>query len=292
MASIMASAIQIPKSNQCCKVSIINTTCDITVPPNYLVEPDIAGWEWINLPTYSFYIKHERSGRELLFDLGARKDWKNHVPNIKGMLEGHVPGFRVTRDVIDILREGKVDPNKVEALVLSHFHFDHSGAPSKLANSVKAVVGPGFKEAFLPGWPAREDSTFHEDDFGNRGVFEVPFTDDFKLGQFQAYDYFNDGSFYILHTPGHAVGHISGLVRTTPDTFVLTGGDVCHFTGDIRPSKYIPLPDTIPETAILDKAISRPCPCSVFLSSHPEGDDGKDVSHQTLWTECANTNRF
>lgn len=272
------STIHLPQSDSCCKISIINTTCDITVPPNYLVEPDVDGWDWINLPTYSFYIKHETTGRELLFDLGTRKDWENHVPQIQGLLQDHVPGFRVTRDVLDILPEGNVDANNIEALVLSHFHFDHCGAPSRLAPSTKVVVGPGFKEAFLPGWPAREDSTFHEDDFDNREVFEVPFSDDFKIGQFQAYDYFKDGSFYILHTPGHAVGHISGLFRTTPDTFVFTGGDVCHFTGDIRPSSYVPLPDTLPAAAVLDKAISRPCPCSIFLSTHPKGNDGKDVS--------------
>lgn len=282
MATKAAPKLQIPKSDQCCKISIINTTCDITVPPNYLVEPDIAGWEWINLPTYSFYIKHESSGRELLFDLGARKDWDNHVPSIKGMIEGHVPGIRITKDVLDILPDGNVRAENIEALILSHFHFDHSGAPSKLASSTKAVVGPGFKKAFLPGWPTREDSTFHEDDFGNREVFEVPFSDKFKIGQFQAYDYFQDGSLYILNTPGHAPGHISGLIRTTPDTFVLTGGDICHFTGDIRPSEYLPMPDTIPEATALDRAISRPCPCSAFMSSHPKGDKAKDVSDESI----------
>ena len=45
-------------------------------------------------------------------------------------------------------------------------------------------------------------------------------------------NYFGDGSLYVLNVPGHAIGHVSALVRTTPDTAVFMGGDVCHFTGE------------------------------------------------------------
>ena len=98
-----------------------------------------------------------------------------------------------------------------------------------------------------------------------------------KLGKFDAYDYFGDGSVYILNVPGHAVGHISALVRTTPDTAIFMGGDVCHFTGDIRPTEYIPLPDPLPKDAILDKRISCPCPAAVFSSCHPNQAESRTV---------------
>lgn len=68
-----------------------------------------------------------------------------------------------------------------------------------------------------------------------------------KIGNFDAFDYFGDGSFYLLDSPGHAIGHLCGLARTTsnPDTFVLLGGDVCHYGGLFRPSKYLPVPNSI-----------------------------------------------
>ena len=73
-------------------------------------------------------------------------------------------------------------------------------------------------------------------------------------------DFFGDGSFYIIDSPGHTIGHISALARTTtnPDTFIFMGGDLCHHGGEIRPSKYLPIPRDIPPR--LPTPISFPCP--------------------------------
>lgn len=68
-----------------------------------------------------------------------------------------------------------------------------------------------------------------------------------KIGKFNAFDFFGDGSFYLLDTPGHAVGHLAGLARTStdPDTYIFMGGDICHHGSEIRPSEYLPIPDNI-----------------------------------------------
>jgi glyoxylase-like metal-dependent hydrolase (beta-lactamase superfamily II) len=92
------------------------------------------------------------------------------------------------------------------------------------------VVGPGFKAAHLPGYPTNPDSLLLESDLEGREVREIGFPSSdkgFKIGRFRAMDYFGDGSFYLLDTPGHTVGHICGLARTSaaPDSFVFMGGD-------------------------------------------------------------------
>lgn len=76
---------------------------------------------------------------------------------------------------------------------------------------------------------------------------EISFESGLKIGAFDAEDYFSDGSFYLLSTPGHTIGHISGLARTStnPDTFIFMGGDLCHHGGELRPSKHLPIPNEI-----------------------------------------------
>lgn len=83
-------------------------------------------------------------------------------------------------------------------------------------------------------------------------------------------DYFGDGSFYLLDTPGHAVGHLGGLVRTTknPDTFVFLGGDLTHHGGELRPSEFLSL-----ESASKDVAASS-------SSSSEGGSDRQQVTVQ------------
>lgn len=78
----------------------------------------------------------------------------------------------------------------------------------------------------------------------------------------------------MIDTPGHCLGHMCGLARTTPgdeSTFLLLGGDICHFAGDIRPNASYPLPDEIP-ASVLDHDpdyFPVPCPCSFFTAHHP-----------------------
>ena len=62
---------------------------------------------------------------------------------------------------------------------------------------------------------------------------------------------------------------MSALARTTRTTFILMGGDVCHFGGSFRPTPYLPLPSPIPSSATLDPHFRTPCPCSIFTACHP-----------------------
>ncbi|PVH80448.1 hypothetical protein DL98DRAFT_491236, partial [Cadophora sp. DSE1049] len=261
--------LDLPRGDVCCDVSIINTTTEMTIPTHTLLEPVIGGHEWLNLPTYAFHIKNQETGAQILFDLGARRDWWNLAPSAVDSINQHVPGLRITQGMDEILQEGGVDLSQIAALVLSHWHWDHVGDPSKFPKHSELVVGPGFKDCFLPGYPTQNDGAMRETDFEGRHVNEISFTDSFKIGKFRAHDYFGDGSFYVLDVPGHAIGHISALVRDTPSTFVFLGGDVTHFGGALRPTEYIPLPHTLPGTTLLDTDLPTSCPCSIFTRAHP-----------------------
>jgi glyoxylase-like metal-dependent hydrolase (beta-lactamase superfamily II) len=229
--------LNIPFGTSTCTVSIINTTCSLVFPTFISVGPPIPGHKWMNVPVYAFHITHQATGTQLLFDLGCRKDWWNLVPQTVELLTGQWPGIKIDRDITEIMLEGGVKfgggKGEVSKVIISHHHFDHIGDLSALPREVEVVVGPGFREAQMPGYPSKAESSFHEADFVERKVFEVPFDADTKTGKMESYDLFGDGSVQILNAPGHAVGHICALVRTTEDSYLLLGGDTCHFVGKL-----------------------------------------------------------
>ncbi len=47
----------------------------------------------------------------------------------------------------------------------SHWHWDHIGDPSRFPTETELIVGPGFKDEFLPGYPAKADAPVRESDF-------------------------------------------------------------------------------------------------------------------------------
>lgn len=61
----------------------------------------------------------------------------------------------------------------------------------------------------------------------------------------------------------HSIGHISALARTTEDTFVFMGGDICHYAGAIRPSPLAPLPLILSADQIHSTRIATPCPRAI-----------------------------
>ncbi|KAJ0114632.1 demethylase [Diaporthe amygdali] len=82
-------------------------------------------------------------------------------------------------------------------------------------------------------------------DIDGRCVEEANFGSALKIGRFDALNYFEDGSSYLLDAPGHAVGHLCALARTAadPPSFVFMGADCCHHAGALRPSQYLPWDD-------------------------------------------------
>lgn len=114
---------------------------------------------------------------------------------------------------------------------------------------------------------AWEGRYLREIDFGAEG-------NGLKLGRCNALDFFGDGSFYLLDTPGHTEGHLCAVARTSadPPEFITMGGDVAVHGGEFRPTEYLPLPENIqpnPLVAPYAKAISA-CPGAIFEAVHPK----------------------
>ncbi|VTT69224.1 unnamed protein product [Fusarium fujikuroi] len=207
-----APQLEIPHGEAIKGVKLINPVNFGPAILERFMAPAVPGLETFkSSPSLSFLIEHQ-SGRKLVFDLGIRKDYNNYSPSIVKYLPTTKYTIEVAGNVADILQENGVPLTEIEAVIWSHWHWDHIGDPSSFPHRTDLVVGPGFKNAMLPGAPANPESPIQESDYANRNLREISFEgpDSLKI-----------------------------------DTFILMGGDVCHYAGIFRPSKFLPVPDTI-----------------------------------------------
>ncbi|KAI0175522.1 beta-lactamase-like protein [Hypoxylon sp. FL1284] len=269
--------INIPASASTVNVHIVNTTGTIRAAEvQRFVEPKIPGHDWLACPILSFLIHNPLLNRTIVFDLGVKKDWWNLPPQTVQRFKDTGVTLEVPKSVREVLDEHGVDTKGIEALVWSHTHFDHTGDPSDFESSAALIVGPGCKSEILPGYPADPNTPLSlERYYVGREVHELDFSrSGIKIGKLLAIDYFGDGSFYFLDTPGHCKGHVSGLARVTsnPDSFILMGGDAFHHCGQLRPSQWHPLPDSILPHPFQPLS-AAPCPGSLFKDLLRDGEE-------------------
>ncbi|RAH40080.1 uncharacterized protein BO95DRAFT_436999 [Aspergillus brunneoviolaceus CBS 621.78] len=197
------NSLDIPSSLSTVQVSIIDITYAPFVPTWQSMGPRIKGLGKRTALTYSFLVHHtDAFGR--------------------GEMGGDM---RVDKCVEDIMKEHGVARNTVDAIIRSHAHIDHVGRPSRFSFRTKLVVGSGIKEAFYPGLPAVKAAPVVVREFLGRKVEGLtPSQFDLEIGGLKALDYFGDGNLYLLSAPGHALGHLKALSRTTEDTFIYLAG--------------------------------------------------------------------
>ncbi len=261
--------LNIPPSDATVRVRAIDCLSDQVVDATAFVSPVPAGLTTLNLPTLAFLVDHARLGRRVLFDCGARKDHQMYAMGVRRKMDEILWAGRTDGDMDELLAAAGIAPASVDSMIWSHWHFDHHGAPEKFPPEVEIVVGPGFKALFMPGFPTKADAILADVYFQGRTVREVAFDGGLVIGGFPAVDYFGDGSFYLLDSPGHAVGHMCALARTTPTTFVFLGGDICHSPGVYRPNAGAPFPvPFLPADQLDAGCFPVPCPCSHFADLH------------------------
>lgn len=122
------------------------------------MEPDIQGFETVNFTSVCFLIENHKLDKRVLFDCGARKDFENYSPTTKERLNAIIKGLTIEVEVNEVLSEANIELSSIASIVWSHWHWDHHGAPEKFPSTVEVVVGPGFQENFMPGYPSDKDA--------------------------------------------------------------------------------------------------------------------------------------
>ena len=121
--------------------------------------------------------------------------------------------------------------------------WDHVGTPGDFT-SAQFVVGSGTIHLLTHGAPPHyPKEIFDPEELPLDRTKELPPTSKGSstasssqtshhwspLASFpNALDFFNDGSVYVIDTPGHLFGHVNLLCRTGQNKWVYLGGDCCH----------------------------------------------------------------
>ncbi|KAF2231201.1 Metallo-hydrolase/oxidoreductase [Viridothelium virens] len=219
----------------------------ITLPEKFFISPADPDARK-TVPSLSFLITHpgpippilepyaiaaHKTPIHILFDLGLRRSTSRYLPIQQTHLNGRQP-YRLEPGVAQHLRAGGLEPDKVDAVFLSHVHYDHHGDPEDFPESA-FVVGHGAPDVLQHGLPGKGSHQYFQKDLLPRSrTLELPspMSRDSKwapLGPFPAaLDLFGDASVYIIDTPGHLPGHMNLLCRTGPQKWVCLAGDAFH----------------------------------------------------------------
>lgn len=210
----------------------------ITLADHFFVSPADQGAAR-TVPSLTFLIKHPGTAAYggdpkkpfyLMFDLGLRKAQDRYPEKLQKHLDGRAP-FELKPGVAAQLKEGGLSAEDVNLVILSHVHYDHHGDPEDFPKS-QFLIGHGAMDVLkngLGGVASHQHfvpDTLPDD---RSGELPNPKGSEWKpLGPFPAtLDLFDDGSVYVIDTPGHLPGHVNLLCRTK-EKWICLCGDAFH----------------------------------------------------------------
>ena len=115
----------------------------------------------------------------------------------------------------------------------SHLHWGHTGDLDYFTHA-ELFLGPDSRVVLEDTYPSNPSSTILAFPKDIKTSF-INFADPQKyrkvapFGPYErAIDFFGDGSFYLVDSPGHMPGHLSAAARVAPDSFLFLASDTCH----------------------------------------------------------------
>ena len=176
----------------------------------------------IRLPIPAYLIEHPKG--TALFDTGMRPDCQ-HDPaarlgaRLTGLFEfDYHPGEEISARLTALGRE----PEKIDLIINSHFHFDHVGGNALIPNATMLVQRREWDAGMDPDSAAKRGFNPRDFDLGHK----------LRLVDGE-HDVFGDGSVVCLPTHGHTPGHQSLKLHLAGGDVVLAA-DSCYFCRTLR----------------------------------------------------------
>jgi len=220
-------------------LNVYALTCGwLTLPAALLLKGEKGS---LTVPVPAYLIEHPK-GR-VVFDTGLHLDTQTEPDRRLGRLaQYHKVGFKPGEEVAARLKSLDVAPDKIDFIINSHLHFDHSGGNEQLPNATLLIQRREWEAGHDADLIERVYYDPHDYDHGHR----VKMID----GE---HDVFGDGSVVCFPTYGHTPGHQSLRVRIANEYVVLTG-DACYLR---RTLDSLHLPTTVYDTQQMLESLHR-----------------------------------
>ncbi len=176
----------------------------------------LAGKEGtIRFPVPAYLIEHPK-GR-VLFDTGLHPE-SQHNPHgrIGELAKFFQVEFRPGEDIRSRLEQLEIDSGRIDYVINSHLHFDHTGGNELVPNARIVIQQREWEAGHLP--ELIEANAFNPNDYEHGHLVKQ------VNGEF---DLFGDGTVVTVPTFGHTPGHQSLKVKLTGGEVVLAA-DACY----------------------------------------------------------------
>lgn len=161
------------------------------------------------IPVLTFVIRSR--DLTILFDTGFDSRKKYQHPPMDQLFQSE------SNYLSNQLRALGIQTKEIDAVVLSHLHYDHAGFLSEFRGTGVPILvqKEELTHAFYGSWGERQRHSFRREDFDYQDLEYILIEGDYKVAN----------GIEILKLPGHTIG-IQGLLVDTP-----SGGSVL-FTSD------------------------------------------------------------
>lgn len=175
-------------------------------------------WTWVPIP--AFLVEHPTAG-PILIDAGLHELVATDVGAALGRLGKlvFIIDMKPEWSVPAQLRARGVDPASVQAIVMTHLHFDHASGLSQFPGATVSVDAREHAKA-IKGNPL-EGFMPHLLKTPGQQWRMLPGDDD-------EIDLLGDGTIRLLSTPGHTPGHRSVALRLSSGGDLLLTGDAAY----------------------------------------------------------------
>ena len=184
------------------------------------------GGSWLkprSLQALAFVVEHPSHGL-VVFDTGLGRAVEDDREAYLGWLMAGVAELSLAgAGTLDRqMTEAGLDPGGVGHVVLSHMHFDHTGALESFSGAEVVVAAAELSDAATAHWPL---DYFMEGDWDEVAKWSrIDYSGRQPLATFVAHhDLFGDGSVMLIDLRGHTAGSQGMIVMLPLGPVVLTG---------------------------------------------------------------------